>query len=81
MARKKAMGRPSGKVLPPRIDATPEEVAYVVLNAGRPKGPVANRLYHCQDCTRQVPSLKPSTRTIVASLATRRRSDGSPGFG
>ena len=43
MARKrtkKVMGRPSKKVVPPRIAAPPELVANVVLNAGRPKGPV-----------------------------------------
>ena len=54
MARKKTMGRPSTKALPPKIDATPEEVAHVVLNAGRPKGPVQDRRYHCADCKRQV---------------------------
>ena len=52
--KKKLMGRPSKKVLPPRIDATPEEIAHVVLNAGRPKGPVSNKLYHCRDCKRMV---------------------------
>ena len=51
---KKPIGRPSKKVLPPRIDATPEEVAHVVLNAGRPKGPVVNKLYYCKECRRQV---------------------------
>ena len=32
-------GRPARKY-PPRIDATPEELARVVLNGGRPKGSV-----------------------------------------
>ena len=54
MPRKKPMGRPSTKVLPPRIDSTPEEIAHVVLNAGRPKGPVQGRDYFCRDCKRQV---------------------------
>ena len=52
--KKKQMGRPSQRVLPPKIDATPEEVAHVVLNAGRPKGPVVGQLYYCRDCKRQV---------------------------
>ena len=53
MPRKKPMGRPA-RTLPPRIDATPEEVAHVVLNAGRPKGPVQGQDYYCADCKRQV---------------------------
>ena len=55
MPRKKPMGRPSKKLLPPRIDATAGEIAHVVLNAGRPKGPVQGRDYFCRDCKRQVP--------------------------
>ena len=51
---KKPMGRPSTRTLPPRTDATPEEVAHAVLNAGRPRGPVQDRKYYCQDCKRQV---------------------------
>ena len=52
--KKKVMGRPPKKVSPPRIDATPEEVAHIVLNAGRPKGAVVGKLYYCRDCERQV---------------------------
>ena len=52
--KKKVMGRPPKKVLPPRIDAPPEMVANVVLNAGRPKGQVQDRRYHCADCKRPV---------------------------
>ena len=53
--KKKPMGRPSTKTLPPRIDAaSPERLAHCVLNAGRPKGPVSNKLYFCADCKRQV---------------------------
>ena len=52
--RKRQIGRPSTRTLPPRIDATPEEVAQSVLNAGRPKGPVKERDYFCRDCKRQV---------------------------
>lgn len=51
---KKQMGRPPKNPLPPRIDASPEEIAHVVLNAGRPKGPVQDRRYHCGACERQV---------------------------
>lgn len=52
--KKKEMGRPMERQYPPRIDATPEEIARVVLNAGRPKGRVAAREYFCRDCQRQV---------------------------
>ena len=52
--KKKEMGRPMERKYPPRIDATPEEIAHVVLNAGRPKGPVKARDYFCVDCERQV---------------------------
>ena len=51
---KKPMGRPAKKVLPPKIDATPEQVARAVLNAGRPKGAVVGKLYYCRDCEEQV---------------------------
>ena len=51
---KKQIGRPSTRTLPPRIDATPEKIAHVVLNGGRPKGPVQRKNYFCQDCKRQV---------------------------
>lgn len=52
---RKPIGRPSEKVLPPRINAPVETVANVVLNAGRPKGKKAtNTLYYCRDCKRQV---------------------------
>ena len=39
---------------PPRIDALPEAIANVVLNAGCPKGPVSGKAYYCVDCGRQV---------------------------
>ena len=55
MAQKKERGRPTQLKYPPRIDATPEEIAHVVLNAGRPpKGPVKAMEYHCAECKRQV---------------------------
>ena len=40
--------------LPPRIDASPETIANVVLNAGRPRRPVSGKPYYCVDCERQV---------------------------
>ena len=52
--KKKERGRPMALKYPPRIDATPEEIAHAVLNAGRPKGPVKAREYHCADCGREV---------------------------
>ena len=53
--KRKPMGRPSTRTLPPRIDASsPEQLAYRVLNAGRPKGSVSNKLFFCEDCKRQV---------------------------
>jgi hypothetical protein len=51
--KKKIVDRPA-RMLPPRIDASPEEMSRVLLNAGRPKGPVKGRDYHCVDCKRQV---------------------------
>ena len=38
---------------PPRIDATPEELARVVLNGGRPKGNVKGLVYRCAGCERE----------------------------
>ena len=53
--KKKPMGRPYTRTLPPRIAAaSPEKVAHHVLNAGRPRGPVDNKLFFCADCKRQV---------------------------
>ena len=54
--RKKERGRPS-RPLPPKIDASPERIAGVVLNAKRsPRfGDAPTRAeYRCQDCDRQV---------------------------
>lgn len=54
MARKKQMGRPSKRVLAPKIDAPVEEVAHFVLNAGRPGHQVREEGFYCKDCKRQV---------------------------
>ena len=54
VAKKKPRGRPVEKRYPPRIDATPEELARVVLNGGRPKGSVKVLVYRCAGCGREV---------------------------
>ena len=54
VAKKKPRGRPVEKRYPPRIDATPEELARTVLNAGRPKARVKSRTYRCGACGREV---------------------------
>ena len=54
MTEKKPRGRPMEKGYPPRIDATPEELARVVLNGGRPKGNVKDLVYRCAGCGREV---------------------------
>ena len=51
---KEEAGPANGTQVPPKIDATPEEVAQVLLNAGPVKGPVSGRNYYCVDCKRQV---------------------------
>ena len=55
--KKKERGRPMKRTYPPRIDASPERIANVVLNAKRPArfGLEPTRTeYRCQDCDRQV---------------------------
>ena len=55
--KKKERGRPLKRTYPPRIDASPELVANVVLNAKRPArfGAEPERTeYRCADCGRQV---------------------------
>ena len=46
---KKATGRPV-RGYPPRIDATPEQIANRVLTGGRPTTPSGRRTYRCADC-------------------------------
>ena len=51
---KKQRGRPA-RPLPPRIDTTPEELARVVLAAGRPTKAVDDsNVYRCMACGRPV---------------------------
>ena len=52
--RKNPRGRPMKKGYPPRIDATPEEIARAVLKCGRPTGRVKSRDYRCGSCGRAV---------------------------
>ena len=54
MAEKKPRDRPVEKGYPPRIDATAEELARVVLNGGRLKGSVKGLVYRCAGCGREV---------------------------
>ena len=53
-AEKNPRGRPMKKGYPPRIDATPEEIARTVLNGGRPKARVKSQDYRCRGCRREV---------------------------
>ena len=53
-AEKKPRGRPMKKAYPPRIDATPEEIARAVLKGGRPTARVKSRTYRCGACGRAV---------------------------
>ena len=54
--KKKERGRPN-KPLPPRIDATPDEIARVMLNT-RPKAhwdyQDGETVYRCVECLREV---------------------------
>lgn len=51
---KKERGRPA-RGYPPRIDATPDQLAEVLLRAGRPKQDVDDsRVYRCAECQREV---------------------------
>ena len=52
--KKKEIGRPA-RPLPPRIDATAEEIAQVFMRTP-PPGPSIDesRVYRCADCQREV---------------------------
>ena len=50
----KEMGRPLERRYPPRVDATPEEIAQAMFRGPPPKGPVVPRTYHCTACERAV---------------------------
>lgn len=52
--QKKERGRPV-RGYPPRIDATPDQIAAVVLRAGLPTKPIdGTKVYSCKDCERVV---------------------------
>ena len=53
MAPAKKWGRPARR-LPPRIDATPEELAQRILGAGRPSNSLVAKQYHCPHSGREV---------------------------
>ena len=46
-------GRPVKRTLPPRIDASPEEIARAFFRS-TPVARTAKREYRCEDCGRQV---------------------------
>ena len=50
---KRARGRPA-RPLPPRIDATPEQVARTLLQMPPPKETMESRTYSCASCGRAV---------------------------
>ena len=51
---KRARGRPMTKGYPPRIDATPEELAQAMFRAP-PNLPIdTEKLYRCVECGREV---------------------------
>ena len=51
--RKKERGRPMERRYPPRIDATPEEVAQAIFRAP-PNKAIEKREYRCLTCGRSV---------------------------
>ena len=52
--KKKERGRPA-RPLPPKIDATPEEIAQVFLRTPAPGPKIEEtRVYRCADCGREV---------------------------
>lgn len=55
MARKKKeRGRPMALGYPPRMDTTAEELARAMFRVGPVKEPVADQVYACADCGREV---------------------------
>ena len=52
--KKKERGRPMVTKYPPRIDATPEQVARALFATGVPEGAPVGLDYRCADCGREV---------------------------
>ena len=52
--KRKELGRPA-RPLPPRVDATAEEIAQVFMRTPAPESEVdETRVYRCLDCGREV---------------------------
>ena len=52
--RKKALGRPMEKRYPPKIDATPEEIAQAMFRASLDTVVDTDKVYRCEGCAREV---------------------------
>ena len=74
MAEKKPRGRPMKKGYPPRIDATPEEIARAVLKGGRPTGRVKSRDYRCGACGRSTTRRRCTTTGDAPNVIGARNS-------
>ena len=52
--RKKVQGRPMEKGYPPRIDASPEELAQAMFRASLDMVVDTDKVYRCKECAREV---------------------------
>ena len=52
--RKKALGRPMEKGYPPKIDATPEEIAQAMFRTPPDTVVDTDKVYRCKECAREV---------------------------
>lgn len=52
--KKKDRGRPMQTHYPPKIEATPSELAQILFRTPPTNRPVSGRDYHCRDCERLV---------------------------
>ena len=52
--RKKALGRPMEKRYPPKIDASPEEIAQAMFRASPGMAIDVAKVYRCKGCAREV---------------------------
>ena len=51
---KKVQGRPMGKGYPPKIDASPEELAQAMFRASPGVAIDTDKVYRCKGCAREV---------------------------
>ena len=51
--RKKVQGRPMEKGYPPRIDASPEELAQAMFRASLDMVVDTDKVYRCKECARR----------------------------